>query len=294
MPKIRGRGYSDETAAKVKAAFDEIDARGEVIMPIDIARMTEKGQTAVQRVLQSAPYWTPEHVRDARREAQRRGARKRAEDTAMKVRVAFDELNARDEVVMPGDIAQMIGRDRHRVYRVLREASYWTPEHSSAVKKEINRRAVATRAEGGWQSLKKGLATRAEGGWQSFKKANAIQAEGGWQSLKKAKIVRSRIQRGQPLSPNHPNVRQGERQRLRIYATLASWNEMQNGRLTQTAVSRVLEISQPQVHFHLRRLRADGLIDTTNHVIAPWPDFDTPPPTAVDDTNHTHERAERE
>lgn len=263
MSKARkSRGYSDETAAKVKAAFDEIDARGDVVMPGEIARMIGMSKGAVQNVLRDAPYWTSDCKHEARRES-----------------------GTRNSAAL------------HK-YLTEQESLGWPNL----------RRGNETLAAQGWPNLKKGHVTQAKHGWMNLRKHIDDQREADWPDIHKAYHIQydqgrlgtttaARLARGRLLPASHRLVTSGKRALLRIYTTLVSWRDTDNsprGKRSTRAISHVVGLGRTSTEKYLRRLRADGLIDATNHVIAPWPDFDTPTPTGVDDTSDTHERAEGE
>lgn len=66
------REHGVKTVLSVEAAFLELDERGVVVMPGEIARMCRLHPSTVSRVLRDAPYWTTERLSLAYEEGRRR------------------------------------------------------------------------------------------------------------------------------------------------------------------------------------------------------------------------------
>lgn len=208
---------------------------------------------------------------------------------------------------MPGDIARVVKRSLATVCRVLSDAPYWTLERIAARDFERLHRSHSTLASRGWpnfqkantqraakgyRSLAQGRITMANNGWPNLKQGRITSASLGWPNTKKAAAaavaagnpganIQARKTRGIPLARTHQTVRKSERTKFRIYVTLADWDDAHDGKRTLRAIERAMGRSHGQ-SVHLRRLRADGLIDAENRVIAPWPESDeTSEPTAT-------------
>lgn len=255
MTRSKGyRGYSDETAAKVKAAFDEIVARGDVVMISAIAQMIGMSVPPVRWVLQDMGYWTPDRIRAAKQEGSAHANAQFARDGFPNLKKAFAT-----------------------------NAAHGFPNLQ---------KSWANQAASGYPNIKKASAAQQAMGNPGARRSNEIQAMSGYQGLKKGARVSARRRRGKSLTPTHYIIRHGERKRYRVYATLLDWDDARDGRRSSRAIARVLGMTT--VWENLHRLCADGLIDATNHVIAPWPDDATSAPTNETTTDDPRERAERE
>lgn len=279
--------YSDDMAARVKHAFDELAADGGIITPEKIKRRVGCSRNVVQMILQDADWWTNELQRAARRSR-----------TLPRVLQAYHRIGESGRVVTLTDVARDAGTTRRTAYTILRDEGIWTSEmarealadsarrvrvHHADKLRWANAHARQRQAELGYPNLQRGRATNRDRGYADLKRAqeralkrlrelgypNAkasierqrregfpalergreTQAATGWASLRSTTVARNRAN--------------GEAHRLLVLEALqgGAVDELRTGALSMSQLGKRLGMDHHTVIKHIRLLVHDALVD---------------------------------
>jgi DNA-binding transcriptional ArsR family regulator len=259
--KNTGRGYTIERRRMAEEAFcvlvEEYDLIGRTITPEDICERTGISRRSMYDILRDAPWWDISR-KDAMRadvhqrksiamithgslgikEAQKKHCAiqsayhiemaRRSEEVFYILTKEYDPIG---KVILPGDIRERIGVSRSRMYKILRDASWWDDRRKTASREEIARRG-----------------------------RDLLRVQGN-PNIKKALLVN--IGQKHPMPSNHPRHVIGNNTRIRILEAL----DILTPNVTQKQIAEYVGVNQSAINKHLHILRSQGIIDEHNRPI---------------------------
>jgi group I intron endonuclease len=289
-----GKLYSDELAARVKYAFDQLCQSNDVIMPGDIAKLALCGSTSVWRVLKDVEWWTKEHQQAAQAERWRRALATQEKNgwtagrqNLQRAREKYAELHpirstrqysvARaehviqsfiayrsvHEFVVLSDFAREIGIVRQTIRPILQDAGLWTREDTRSAMFHAGKRTYQNRSDAALSDLRKGNETMRSQGYPNLKKALQVSASQNYRG------VRLAAQRSAELG--HPGgviIQQRASKRAEeLHQWLTQWFTSHDRRPKIKEIANSMGITETNAATRLKRLRRQHLIDDCCHPI---------------------------
>lgn len=244
------RHYSLDAAQRALAACLEIKANGQVPTAPEISKRARLSRSATGYILHDADWWTEEDSKAGRRVVTR------IMRSAAQVKAAYDEIKAEGLMPTRRMIAQRAGLKKTTCDLILRDADWWQSE-GAKVASEVGRA--------------RGSATMKARGHSESTRARLRCANIGLTRSPTSRVAASIARRNRPSQPTDGGRIRGRIIDSRILSYI--WETTSNGATAINAaeVGRALDIQRATVWWHIKRLRAEGLIDEHNRPITPSP-----------------------
>jgi hypothetical protein len=232
--------YSDNMAARVRLAFDELTTAGAFVTPEAIRRQADCSRSVVQMVLQDADWWTPDLQRAARRNR-----------AFPRVLQAYQKLRDSGCILTLSKIALKAGTTRRTAFRILGDEGLWTREMAEGALSSSARQLWLRRPDEMRRATAHGRQRQAELGFRNLVKGRATNRECGYAALKNAGVKgRERLR-----ELGYPNARSSvERQRSKGFPTLARGRETQEAAGWETFRATTIARNQAAGEANRKRL----------------------------------------